>query len=122
MLLVQSLLVHAVPGFMHGTEHSGCYQVFNDPGGDAHVANAEAGGEGMRRAVLPSSFPVISEAGDDIYAKIPLLLVFVLQGQETVINLRAGADGANQFNLLRAQPVENILDVGSFEPGFEIIQ
>ena len=49
-------------------------------GGDAHIAHAEAGGEGVQGLILAAALPVVAHLGDDLHAKIPLLLLIVSPG------------------------------------------
>ena len=91
-------------------------------GGDAHIVDAEAGGEGVDGFILAAAVPVIAKAGDHIHAKIPLLLFG--EGRCRKLSSTCGlvGDGLDQLHLLRAQGIEDGFDIGGLHAGFKIIQ
>ena len=92
-----------------------------DAGGDAHISQPEAGGEGMQGLILATALPIVAHLGDDLHAEVPLLLLVVGEVQERVVHLRAAGDLADQLHLLRAQGIEDGLHIGGLQAGLEDI-
>ena len=72
--------------------------------------------------VLAAVVPVIAELGDDLHAKVPLLLLIEGLVQEGILHLGLGGDGLDQLHLLRAQGIEDLLHIAGFHTRLEIIQ
>ncbi len=93
-----------------------------EAGRDAHIVQAETGREGMRRLVLPSMIPVVSELTNYLFSKFELTSFRVFQLQERFFNLRFLRDGFDQTHLHRPQLSENFLNLCGFHARFEIVQ
>ena len=111
--------VHGMTGFVQGAEQGGSQIVGEDARGDAHIPQAEVGGEWMEGLILPAAVPIKAHFGDDLHAEVPLLLLVIGQVHEGVVHLRAGGNLPDQLHLLWAQGVEDSLDIGGLETRLE---
>ncbi|MEJ2561120.1 MAG: hypothetical protein P8Z42_00395 [Anaerolineales bacterium] len=70
--------------------------------GYPHVADAEVGGEGMHRFILPSTIEIEPEGFDDFHSEVPLVfLVEGLMNRRVIDSIAHFVDGVNQFDLFR---------------------
>jgi hypothetical protein len=68
---VDALLVHGVSRFVHRAEEAVAQIVLVEAGGDAHIAQREAGHEGVVRLVLASALEVIAKLANDRLRRMP---------------------------------------------------
>src|SRR6186997_460044 len=111
-----------MPRLMHAAEQRRQGIILLIASSNADIVDTERGFEGVRRLVLPSAVPVVTELGDDLYAKINQLLFVVFFIQEIILDLFAFGNILKQLDLFRAQAIEDCLYIGGLHARLVIIQ
>ena len=97
------LLVHSVARLVHGGKEGVAEEILLDAGGDAHVVDGKAGGEGVGRLVLAAALEIVAKAPDHVQAELPLQRLGEGLVQAGVVGRRLGGDGRHQRHELLAQ-------------------
>ena len=108
-------------GFVDDREERVAQVVLAHAGGDAHVADREARGEGVRREVQAAAVEVITDGSRHLFAKGQLCLGGEMLLEAGVIGERLAGDGLDDRHQLGAQRGEDALDVGGLHARVGIV-
>ena len=119
---INPLAINAVTAFVGCAEEGRGDIILQNPGGDAHITDADILGEGMSRFILAPVIPIVTIVRNHFNAKFPLVLLIEILVQERVINLLACADGTQQINLARPKSREDGLNIRGQQFRFIIVE
>ncbi len=117
-----ALFVHGVTGFVQGGEDVRVEEILVHAVGDALVAVAQVGGEGVVDLVLAAAVEVVADGAADLVTHLDLGRFGVELVQHAVVYLVGGGDLLDQFDLLGADVGEDLLDIFGLHLRFVIIQ